>query len=986
MKNLAVDQPILNSPFEEPARYWVYREGQPYVQNGRRRAGYYLKARTRADERQLSLMAEEEFVELEVVNLIRQRVKQWREEGYPGVTPVTRRLLSHWNRPERERRLFFCQLEAAETIIWLTEVYPSNRRGLAIPKDHPVDAESLARGYGPLRRYGIKMATGSGKTVVMAMIAAWSILNKVQNGQDKRFSDAVLVVCPNLTVKERLGGSLGVQIEERLMEMDELPDEDRAGVGGPAALRRGSGQAVLERKEPERALIPGARGNYYERFDLVPRSLLDALGRGRVLITNWHAFLPVDDSRSRSIVQRGAESDKAFVSRVLRELGGKKNILTLNDEGHHAYRSAPYEVDESLLDFKSAEEKRRFIQDKEEATIWVQGLDRINAARGINFVVDLSATPFYIHGSGYEEGAPFPWLVSDFGLVDAIESGIVKIPRVPVADDTGQPLPKYFRLWHWINAQLPAREQERARRKAKPESVLREADDAIQQIAGEWKRTFEEWQAQDYGVPPALIIVCDNTNLAELIYDYIAVQGRVFPELLQNQPDREVTLRIDTKALEAAELETGSGGRAEAIEELRRKVATVGKVGEPGGQIRCVVSVGMLTEGWDAHNVTQVLGLRAFQSQLLCEQVVGRGLRRVNYDDFGQEEYVDVYGIPFEVIPTKKKRGGAPTPTKESTLVKAMPERKHLRIEFPRVEGYVFAVRDRIRIDVDEVPPVHIEPGKAPTETVVAPRIGFQTGAPGMATPGEMVTQTRQAFYESIREQQIHYFIAQRVTMQLVQRTDMGIRSRHTLFPQVLAAVREYVAKRVQYDGADRREIGLEKYVQQITERVVSAVRPDTGAGEPPLLPRIERFRPRGSTDEVLFRTVRDCRPTVKSHVSHVPLDNRTWESSVAFHLEQSDLVEAYVKNEGMDFTIPYQWNGADHDYRPDYLVRLTDGTHVILEVKGHEDDQDRAKHAAAQQWAEAVTNWGEMGRWKFVVCKEPRKVRSLLAGLVAET
>ncbi|MDW8310862.1 MAG: DEAD/DEAH box helicase family protein, partial [Verrucomicrobiales bacterium] len=510
---MLVDNPIVNSPFEEPTRYWDYREGQPVLAEGRRPAGYYLKPRTRGQ--QLS-MFEEEFIPLELVNTVRQRVKTWRERGYPGVTPLTRQLLDHWNNPDRERKLFFCQREAAETLIWLVEASPAERQGISIPKDSPSPLTGRA-GEGPpspltgragegLTRYACKMATGSGKTVVMGMVIAWQVLNKVVNPQDRRFSDAVLLVCPNLTIRERL-----------------------------------------------QVLLPWKASNYYDRFDLVPRRLMEQLQQGKFEITNWHLFQPKDDSRSRSVVQRGVESDAAFCRRVLKELGSKQHLLVINDEAHHAYRPAP--LPDKLRERLSAEE----IAEREEATVWVGGLDKIQAVRRINFCADFSATPFYIKGSGYEEGAPFPWIVSDFGLVDAIESGIVKIPRVPVDDNTGALIPKYFRLWEHINDQLPASERQTARRRAKPESVLREAEGALATLASEWRRTFLEFQRAGSPVPPVLIVVCDNTDLAKLVHDHIA-RGKVLPEL-ENIPssstgrdgEGQVAFRIDTKLLAEAE-------------------------------------------------------------------------------------------------------------------------------------------------------------------------------------------------------------------------------------------------------------------------------------------------------------------------------------------------------------------------------------------------------------------------------------------------
>jgi len=969
---LTVDNPILNSPYREPIRYWLYdNDGMPRVENGRRRAGYYFRARTRADERQLSFLSDEQFEELGVVNLIRQRVREWRESGYAGATPVSKQLLAHWRRADRERRLFFCQIEAAETLIWLSEIRGDRKLGIDLPLDLPLDGES-----GPLTRYAIKMATGSGKTVVMAMIMAWSIINKVMNPQDRRFSDSVLIVTPNLTVRERLGGGAGpvlVEIEKDQGEDDEESEDEVLRTAAPLLV------------EPERALIPGARGNYWNRFDLVPSAYQPYLGQGRVQIMNWHKLSINDDSDKRQIVQRGREGNAAFANRALRDLGSKKNLLVINDEAHHAYRPAPYS-DENRPEGMSAAEWDEIKADKEEATVWVSGLDRINSARRINSVIDLSATPFYIQGSGYPEGSPFPWIVSDFGLVDAIECGIVKIPRVPVADDTGQPIPKYFRLWQAINEALPSSDRATARRKPKPEAVVREAEGALQALTGEWQDTFEHWQQNDFPTPPVLIAVCDNTNIAEYLYEKIAVEGAVFPEHLKNEPGQERTIRIDSKLLANAEAEAGSGSRAEMAEALRRKVATVGKVGEPGEQVRCVISVGMLTEGWDAQNVTQVFGLRAFESQLLCEQVVGRGLRRISYDfdldenDVPQnEEYVDIYGIPFEVIPTKKKPTSAPPQLKDSTLVKSLAEREHLKIEFPRVEGFVWQVSSQITADINSVPVLKIEPTQEPTEVISVARVGYQTGG-SIVAPGESLITTREAFYEQNRPQRIEYIIAGRVTEALLAHETFRFSARQMLFPQVLAIVREYLDHRVVYNGMDRRELGLEKYVQFISERLTDAIRPADDDGKSTLLPRIERFRPRGATAEVLFRTTRPCRPTVKSHISHVVLDTATWEASASFKLESSPLVQSYARNDHLDFVIAYTFAGAPHNFFPDFLVRLTNGVTLILEVKGQEREQDRAKYTAAQRWCEAVSNWGQMGRWAFDHCGEPGSVQAVLA------
>jgi len=968
IRQLAVDAPIQNSPYEEPRKYWQWTgQGKPDLLDGRRAAGYYLREKGPAPAGQRTLGTEETFRELPVVNELRNRVRAWRQDNYRGATPVTQNLLRHWWNADREppQKLFFCQLEAAETMIWLVEMNgkPGQGRRIAVPVDPVEDAEGLARGYAPLRRYACKMATGAGKTVVMAMLAAWSFLNRAHYPRDKRFSEVVLAVCPGLTIKERL-----------------------------------------------QVLRPSSAGNYYDKFDLVPPGEGSLLGTGRVLITNWHEFLLRDDTRKRGVEKRGREPDDVATARALQDLGRAQNILIFNDEAHHAYRPPTLAPEEG--EGLSPQER----QDLEEATVWVQGLDRVNVTRGISFCADFSATPFYIAGSKRDQGTPFPWIVSDFGLVDAIESGLVKIPRVPVDDNTGQSIPMYFNLWRWIGDKLKVEDPASAavgRRGPRPAAVLREADGALKQLAGLWKETFDRFQREGRPIPPALIVVCDNTDLSQVIYEHISGErtskdeegkrrtlygtGQVFAELLSNAAGYQPSMRIDSKLIREAEAAEDGRSRGTAGDELRRRVSTVGKTGEPGEQVRCVVSVAMLTEGWDAHNVKQILGLRAFDSQLLCEQVVGRGLRRMSYDvdpktGLFTEEYVDVYGVPFEVIPVKKApEHGAPE-EKERTLVHAREDRKARAIEFPLVEGYVYEVREHVRADLSRVDPITIDPKVDPTAVFARPKAWAEGGAPGLEGVGETVTQTREEYYRTVRPQSLAYDIARRVTEGLVGGQDQegkaGFRHRaaHLLFPQVLAIVRDFLKTKVDYNGVDEREVGLERYRVQAEERLLAVIEPDTDQGEAALLPRLDRFRRKGSTGDVLFSTTRECRDTLKSHVSHVVLDAPVWEGSAAFELERSSDVVAYVRNDHLGFMIPYEWEDNRHLYTPDYLVRLRNDLLLILEIKGQEREQDRQKYAAAQRWVSAVNNAGEWGRWEFVVCKETARLPQVLAGYIRHT
>jgi type III restriction enzyme len=554
---IVVDEPIINSPFAEPTAHYRSVRGEAQKLEERRPSGYTPGLRTRGGQ---TSMLEDEYVELPIVNEIRRHVARWRDRGYPGATRTTLELMRHWTREGRERPLFFCQVEAAETAIWLVEG-PQQDRAVA----------SALEQQEAFTRHCLKMATGSGKTIVMGMLIAWSVLNKARQATDKRFSDAVLVVCPNLTVKERL-----------------------------------------------RILKPAEDDNVYEAFDLTPPGTAAALRSGRVMVTNWHAFAVADDARRRGVVQRGRESPAAFANRRLKaELGSKSNLLVINDEAHHAWRQAPAESEPGSETAGSMEASASVSDEQEAARVWLEGLALIDKARGINRVLDLSATPYYLSGSGYPEGQPFGWIVSDFSLLDAIESGIVKVPRLPVDDNSGDPDPRYLDLWERVKGKLPKRVRGAEALARSDARLIEEIAGAIATLGSAWKQEFDRWTDEGRPVPPAMIVVCDQTSTAERVADHIG-SGEVFDEL-ENTPDGPMrTLRIDSRLLEKAEEQLERGQTKEKLaERLREMVATVGKPGEPGSSVRCVVSVAMLSEGWDARNVTQILGLRAFSSLLL---------------------------------------------------------------------------------------------------------------------------------------------------------------------------------------------------------------------------------------------------------------------------------------------------------------------------------------------------------------------------------
>jgi type III restriction enzyme len=1005
-----VNKPILCSPYLEPTEHWVYDTdtGDASRMSGRRPASYwYQDQRTGSAQAALPGFAEEQRDDLPLVNALRDDVKRWRNANYEGATPVTKQLLAHWAKDDRARRLFFCQREAVETIIYLSEILGSGKRPRWTPKLSTDDYQRLRAGQSPsfvtttlsgvfpalidrphdprlpaLTRYGCKMATGSGKTVVMAMLISWAFCNNGRVPGDTRFPSAALVVCPNLTIKERL--------------------------------------QVLRPDDPD---------NYYAAFDLVPAQLLPEVAKGKVLVTNWHQFAPesehAEGGATYRVVNKGPESPEAFARRVLGDLYDRAPLMVLNDEAHHAYRPAPVPAD-LLAKLTPAERAER-----EEATVWVAGLDRLNRACGVAFCADLSATPFYLAGSGYIEGSPLPWLVSDFGLVDAIESGIVKIPRLPVSDNTGRPEPKYFKLWDHIVAGLQPGEKLPGG-KPKPEVVWREAQDALLTLASQWLERWRYIEAATPGqerTPPVMIVVCDNTDIAEVFARNISGeesqeivaddddgddddgatpskkkkpktrtvygQSKVFPEFA-NRVGIRATLRIDSKLLAAAESDDPNANRRDAGEALREIVATVGKPGQPGEQVRCVVSVQMLTEGWDANNVTHILGLRAFRSQLLAEQVVGRGLRRMDYTPDPEtglltEEYVDVYGIPFSIIPFKGRRPGEPQGIdKPKNHVHALAERKGYEMRFPIVEGYAFALRrNAIKADIAAMDPLLLEPTQMPTAVFVKPQVGTQYGGPTAGGGFQSVEQDREEYYRSTHLQTITFEIARQVVMRLTEGVEGGtpklrLQSRHQLFPQVTRLVDAYVATKVRWRGCDPRELGLETYVQRVVGRLLDAIEPNDEAGEAPLVPILNRYKPSGSTAQVDFKTTRQCYGTTKSHLNQVVLDSG-WEQTAALRMEQSGDVACYARNNGLELSIPYEYLGIAHSYLPDFLVRLVDGTTVVLEIKGQEDDLDRAKYQAARRWVMAVNHWGQMGQWAFHVCRDPQTLGGELAALCEE-
>ncbi len=926
---------ILNSPYEAPRFFWREDRGNLTLEHGRRAAGYEI-----FDTRNNTRRTEP----LELVNRIRERVDAWRAADYPGVTSITRSLLTHWHDPSaRQHPFYFCQLEAIETLIWHVEASPDFKQGVFVPGDG-----------GAWERVCNKMATGTGKTAVMAMIVAWQVLNALTYPKrNKDFSRAIFIVAPGLTVKERL-----------------------------------------------QVLFPGNPANYYDEFGLCPsEALRQKLNQAELLVENWHGLMPLKEPE-RSVVKKGAESDKAFVKRVLGKLAGFKDIAIVNDEAHHAYR-IPADI---KISKKQAEEQGI---DLEESTRWIEGLDRIHKELRINRCFDLSATPFAPTGKTNTEQGLFDWIVSDFGLNDAIEAGLVKTPRVVVRDgtipDASSLKPKLYHLYREKEVS-----EDLNRRGAEPHEPLPQlVQQAYTLLGADWLKALEDWQAAGHASPPVMLTVCNRTETAARIERHFVSGDAHWPEL--NAPDK--TLRVDSRVLDKAEIGESAGtdkdyeARLKAIvgaaaipedrkqnllalkkEELLREIVdNVGKRGRAGQDLRHVVSVAMLSEGWDAKNVTHIMGLRAFTSQLLCEQVIGRGLRRVSYDtepvvgpdgverQLFRAEYVNVFGVPLSIFQDAGEGGEAPPPPRPSTQVESLPDRNPLEIRWPNVLRVETVVRSVLTLDWDVVEPLRLDPAHTPLIAEIAPAIG------GATAWDQIQTIDLEKLPDEFRQQRLVFKAARKAFDALQARFTGG---RDVLAFQLIRLVEQFLQ-------SNKLDIPSLFHQDPLRKRILVSLNMDgvvghllrylTEQNEERIEPVFDEEFPIGSTRLMrTWYTTKPCQPAQKSQISHVVADS-AWEAHTANVLEQSGQVLAYAKNDHLGFQVYYLWNGARRRFVPDFIVRLANGKLLILEIKGEDSPQNQAKRQALDAWVKGVNAKGGFGLWCWDVAFEMAKIQDIL-------
>ncbi|QIB65162.1 BPTD_3080 family restriction endonuclease [Kineobactrum salinum] len=982
MSDAFFKKPILNSPYEYPSQHWELIDGLPNqnVVDSRRRAEFITpipQSKKQKGRKSEDLFDEsmglgdggQKYDPISIINELRSHVDQWRvlpNERDWLVTPDTARLLKHWRHHEFNGiRPFFCQVEAAEVAIWLIEVAPkigkTGKKFLDYLRDANEDANP------GLIRIALKLATGAGKTTVMSMLIAWQTINAVRQPASKKFTRGFLIVAPGLTIKDRL--------------------------------------RVLQPNDPD---------SYYKSREIVPSDLMPDLERAKIVITNYHAFKlreRVELSAGGRALLKGKtgkdlntlETEGQMLQRVMPELMGMKNVMVINDEAHHCYQEKPGEPDEDDL---KGDDKKEADQNREAARVWINGIKTVSKKLGVNNIIDLSATPFFLSGSGYAEGTLFPWTMSDFSLMDAIECGIVKLPRVPVADNIpGAEMPKFRELWKHIGTKMPKKGRGKAD-KLDPLSIPVELQTALEALYGHYEKTFRLWEEARISVPPCFIVVCNNTSTSKLVYDYISgfhrenedgstelENGRLalfrnFDEY-GNPLAKPNTLLIDSEQLESGDAldknfremaadeidrfrreileRTGDIKQAENITDqslLREVMNTVGKPETLGGNIRCVVSVSMLTEGWDANTVTHVLGVRAFGTQLLCEQVIGRALRRQSYD-LNEEglfnvEYADVLGIPFDF--TDKPVVSPPQPPRPTIQVKAIrPERDALKITFPRVTGYRVELPEE-RLTAEFTPDHVLEL----TPDIVGPSVTHNTGIIGEGVDLNLVHTG------DLRHSTLLFHLTQRLLY--TKWRDPGEEPKLHLFGQLKRITKQWLDTcLVCKGGTYPAQLMYQELADMACSRITAAITHAEKEKNRPIKAMLDPYNPKGSTAHVSFTTSKTDRwetNPLKSHINWVILDS-DWEGEFCRVAEEHPNVKAYVKNHSLGLEVPYRYGSEVRTYRPDFIVQIDNGSgeivNLIVEIKGYRrEDAKEKKITMDTYWVSGVNNLETYGIWAF--------------------
>lgn len=982
------DNPILNKPYDEPTRYYRTLPDATLdyttIKKGRRPFDPSINSAIPVRQGPQGQIFDQEEIggdaENHLINILRREVGIWRKGNYPNVTRVTRELLLFWfENPERHavKKLFFAQREAVETAIWLNEVAGSSNVGQSILsrlKDANVVSENDPSFNLP--RISFKMATGTGKTVVMAMLLLYHYFNRQEYRNDTRFADYFLLVAPGITIKNRLGVLF---VDDKTKNPQEIND-------------------------------------YYFVRGLVPDHLKSNLAgiNARLIITNYHNFelrtlqgnkrSPFDGKIGADGKKNEAREDESqMIKRVLRNFKRDSRLLVINDEAHHCY----------LPKGKSDQESK---DENERAAIWINGLGQVSKYYKLSNTYDLSATPYFLSGSGYTAYSLFPWVVSDFGLIESIESGLVKIPYLPESDTTHElEMPVLRNLYEHVRDDLPKKGKSKENLAGPPQlpPIIKQA---IDQFYSHYKKDYENIR-QMFDAPPVFIVVCNNTNVSSEVYKHLAgydktdEEGNIiatFPSkfgLFSNYDQttgkpllKPPTLLIDSYALEdsdqiddtfkkifASEIEnfkkdyriTHPGKSVENItdaEILREVVNTVGKPGMLGSHIRCVISVSMLTEGWDANTVTHIMGIRAFGSQLLCEQVAGRALRRQSYilDKTGKfpPEYAHIIGVPFKMF-----KGGQTTivPPSESTHIHALKERFKFEILFPQVTGYrIESAEKDILANFDKIEMYELDGSKYPAETDM-----------GSAFLPDREKLTLEQVKQR-REQELIYL----VTKYLIDNyySDEDRNPHFHKFRQLKDIVTWWYENKVKTIGDAFKKMLFYEDAKSVCNHIMRGIYAEQRETDK-ILPVLNYYNKMGSTKYVNGYTSKKIYATAKSHVNFMVADTDSWEQICAKTLEEMDEVISYVKNSFLGFQVPYIQYGKDKNYIPDFIARVKTPAgkvvNLVIEITGMSQDKEVKKWYVENRWLPAVNNVREQYRfdeWHFIeIANDIRDIKNEL-------
>lgn len=1024
---MSAENPILNSPYEEPKlHYNTNSEGSldyTDVRRGRRifkEDSAVIPTRQTGQKEVFEWNEDPEEYLSHIINLCRKEVGLWRSAKYPNTTRISKELLTFWfDNPERHavKKLFFAQQEAIETAVWLNEVAEKSnagqhivnllKKGQQTVSEDPVDQ---------LPRIAFKMATGAGKTVVMACLICYHYFNRQEYRNDTRFADYFLVVAPGITIKSRLGVLF---VDTKNKNPKDIEDYYRV-----------------------RGLIPPNMQHRLENLN------------ARLVITNYHSFepkilqgnkrSPFDgkvDLEGKKIDTNNKEDFSQVIKRTLGKFKLGSRLLVLNDEAHHCYLP---KSKSKTTDSEEADENAR-------AAVWFSGIREISKKFKLQSVYDLSATPYYLTGSGYTPYSLFPWVVSDFGLIEAIESGLVKIPFLPESDNTQElAMPVLRNLYEHVKDELPKKGKRSQKKDAAAEGkkvtelqpkLPALVKGALDQFYSHYEdyfngtRKYNEEQSNIFSVPPVFIVVCNNTGVSKEVYKYIAgyeyedsegnmVTVKGAKDLFSNYDPatykplrRPPTLLIDSDALENgeqinddfkkifdSEIDTfkkdyarmygqGSVEKISDAEILREVVNTVGQQGKLGSHIRCVVSVSMLTEGWDANTVTHIMGLRAFGSQLLCEQVAGRALRRMNYFLQGYDkdgnptndkrkvviekfppEYAHIIGVPFKMF--KGGKTEPPPPPVDLTHIAPIPGRQEtMEITFPNVIGYrIENLEDEIKYDFRNLENYEIDGSKFPTETIMSSPI----------SPNEEKLQVKSVLEK--RDQELIFLI----TKELIKYhfSDDEGNPRFQKFGRLKSIVEEWYNSKIFLlninDTRYKRLLYFED-PKKVVDHIVRGINPQYNTKEF-IRPVFNYYNKFSSTKYVNGNTVKDVYETQKSHINYAVMDSE-WEGICAKTLEEIDTVECYVKNQFLGFTIPYTKDGKDRQYYSDFIARVKskDGSvkNLMIEISGMSQDKAEKKWFVENRWIPAVNALKEKynyPEWHFIeVSNDIRNIKNQL-------